>query len=357
MRRLSLSIMLCIVLLFSLLVPVVAADTATLTIEPDKTQVTMDGTETKITYTITVTPPAGKEIGVFSFRLKPSGDMTLPQSFRIDGEKVISYNTPELEYDQNEGTGVFRTFEYTPDSNFFAAVGTTEENRMKTEAKILTITATIPAGSSGVYAMDAEFTVAPDGSGDSYIGKVVSSPVTVTDPNAKEPTSPGVVISDLDQPTAGEKPDKDVTVTTGGDVETETTWYCDGEKMADDAFTPGHTYTVVVHVKTNGATFDPQVYTNQGYTLNRISDTELELRRSFLVEEKFTQGLTEEEAQVQISAAEANPTESVEVTAPTLETPTSPQSDEKSPWTVPLILSGIFVAAGAALVLWKRKRH
>ena len=315
MRRLLLSMLLPMALLFSLLVPVVAADTATLTIEPDKTQITADGTETKITYTITVTPPAGKEIGVFSFRLKPSGDMTLPQSYSEDGQQVITYIANDLVYDIVTEKGVFKTYEYTPESNFFAAVGSREGHRMTHEAQIMTITASIPAGSSGVYAMDAEFTVAPDGSGESYIGRVDTTPVVVTDPNAGSSGEKTVVISDQDEPVAGQRPDTEIKVDTGGNgtVKTTTKWFCDGKELTGEAsFEPGHVYTVEIHVKMDGGKFDTQVYANSGYSVERVSDTEVILKRSYHVEENYTQTMTEEEAaaQLQTGTAAELPTES-----------------------------------------------
>lgn len=156
-----------------------AEDTATLTITPDKTEVTADGSAVQVKFTVTVSPPEGKELGVFSFRLKPSGDMTLPGSFKENGEAVITYAKNTLPYDVTTGKGVFRTYEYTPGSCFFAAVGSTEGNRMTEGAEILTITATIPAGSTGTFTLDAEFVAAPDGSGATYTPKVDSTPVTV----------------------------------------------------------------------------------------------------------------------------------------------------------------------------------
>ena len=156
-----------------------AEDTATLTITPDKTEVTANGSAVQVKFTITVTPPEGRELGVFSFRLKPSGGMTLPERFKENGEAVITYAVNDLPYDVTTGKGVFRTYEYTPGSCFFAAVGSTEGNRMTEGAEILTITATIPAGSTGTFTLDAEFVAAPDGSGATYTPKVDSTPVTV----------------------------------------------------------------------------------------------------------------------------------------------------------------------------------
>ena len=178
MRKLICAV-LSVLLLLGAVATAWAEDTATLTITPDKTEVTADGNDIQVVFTVTVAPPQGKELGVFSFRLKPSGTMTLPKSFKVDGERVITYESLDLEYDINTDKGVFRTYEYTPGSCFFAAVGSTEGNRMTASAEILTITATIPAGSTGTFTLDAEFVAAPDGSGATYTPKVDSTPVTV----------------------------------------------------------------------------------------------------------------------------------------------------------------------------------
>lgn len=170
---------LSVILLLGTAVTAWAEDTATLTITPDKTEVTANGSAVQVKFTITVMPPEGRELGVFSFRLKPSGGMTLPGSFKENGEAVITYAVNDLPYDVTTGKGVFRTYEYTPGSCFFAAVGSTEGNRMTASAEILTITATIPAGSTGTFTLDAEFVAAPDGSGATYTPKVDSTPVTV----------------------------------------------------------------------------------------------------------------------------------------------------------------------------------
>jgi len=351
MKKILSAAILIFCLLAGSVIPAMAADTATLSIIPDKTEVTADGQNIQITYTITVTPPEGKEIGVFSFRLEPSGDMTLPQSMKVDGEKVVTVNTGTLRYNSGTGEGVFKTFEYTPESNFFAAVGSLEGNRMTAEAQIMTIVATIPAGSSGAYALNAEFTVAPDGSGVSYAGKVVSPTVTITDPDATSSGSGTVIVSDLDDPTPGDKPDTDVTVDTGsGDnVDTETTWYVDGEPMGeDDTIESGHVYTVVTHVTTDG-TFDESVYTNAGYTVKRISDKELEVTRRYYVAEGYTQVLTEEEA----ASVEGESSQAAEKEAAEKET-AGARSPAKRVWVPVCIGAGVVVLAVVLLLLRKR---
>lgn len=323
MRKGVCALWLCIILAILLAVPAAAADTATLTITPDKTALTADGAAQQITYTVTVTPPPGKEIGVFSFRLKPSGDMQLPTAFKEGDQRVITYESPDLEYNINTDSGVFRTYEYTPESRFFAAVGSLAEKRMKDEAKILTITATVPAGSSGAYVLDAEFTAAPDGSGESYIARVDTAPVMVTAPDAASEKDGGgkkagsVMITGLPAPAAGQQPGTEAQVTAELPVPPEitVTWYCDGAELTDQVFLPGHVYTVVLRVTAVEGGFDPAVYTNGGYTLRRISDTELELRRSFSVEESYTRPLEEAEASPVPEALPPRETDSREETA------------------------------------------
>lgn len=307
------TICLAVCLLLSVTVTAAAADTATLTITPDRTEITSDGSATKITYTITVTPPAGKEIGVFSFRLRPSGQMVLPQTFSENGETVITYADSGLRYDVTTGAGVFRTYEYTPESAFFAAVGTTPDNRMAEAAEIMTITATVPAGVTGAFMMDADFTVAPDGSGNSYTPLVRCEPVVITAPGGTSgggETSGGtnVAVSELDRPEAGKKPDTQVKVTAPGEPEVTTSWTEDGAAIDGSAsFRPGHVYRVTIRVKTNGAAFDTSVYTNAGYTVERISDTELLIYRSFQVEDTYTRDVTEEEAAELVESIQTQP--------------------------------------------------
>lgn len=138
--------------------------------------------------------------------------MTLPKSFKVDGERVITYESLDLEYDINTDKGVFRTYEYTPGSCFFAAVGSSEGRRMTESAAILTITATIPAGSTGTFTLDAEFVAAPDGSGTTYTPRVDSTPVTVKGTGGSGgPGGSGGSNSaekpETGEPTSGETPD------------------------------------------------------------------------------------------------------------------------------------------------------
>lgn len=159
--------------------------TAKLTITPTDTKVS--GDTATVTYSVTVTPPEGKELGVFSVQLQPSDGMTLAKGWEDSkGNRVINY-VDDLTFNKYQPDGVFATFDYTPQTGYFAAVGTTPERRMSKEATILTIQATMPANKDGTYTLNAEFIAALDGSGDVYTAQVSTTPVTIS--NGKEPVA------------------------------------------------------------------------------------------------------------------------------------------------------------------------
>lgn len=155
--------------------------TARLTIAPTETKIS--GDTATVTYAVTVTPPEGKELGVFSIQLQPSDGMTLAQ----DG-KGITFGDGNLTYNAATGKGIFATYGYTPQTGYFAAVGTTPERRMSDEATVLTIQATMPADKAGTYTLGAEFIAALDGSGDTYTARVSTTPVTIS-AAGKEPVA------------------------------------------------------------------------------------------------------------------------------------------------------------------------
>ena len=152
--------------------------TAKLTITPTEPKVS--GDTATVTYELTVTPPEGKELGVFSIQLQPSEGMELAENFSSGNEKTITYGDGKLKYDEVSKTGIFAIYAYTPQTGYFAAVGTTPERRMSQEAKVLTIQATMPADKAGTYTLNAEFIAALDGSGDVYTAQVSTTPVTVS---------------------------------------------------------------------------------------------------------------------------------------------------------------------------------
>lgn len=183
MKRIGNRILLTLVtaLLLALLTATAWADTipgtAKLTITPTDTKV--NGDTATVTYSVTVTPPEGKELGVFSIQFQPSDGMTLAKEFNAGGQKTITYGDGKMKYDNETGTGIFATYAYTPETGYFAAVGTTPERRMSQEATILTIQATMPANKDGTYTLGAEFIAALDGSGDVYTARVSTTPVTI----------------------------------------------------------------------------------------------------------------------------------------------------------------------------------
>lgn len=178
--------------------------TAKCTITPTDTKV--DGNTATVTYSVTVTPPEGKELGVFSVRLQPSEGMTLAKDWKdASGNRTIGF-VDDLTYNQSRPNGIFATFDYTPETGYFAAVGTTPERRMSEKATILTIQATMPADKAGTYTLGAEFIAALDGSGDVYTARVETNPVTISgkkDAPVIDET-PVVTETDADTPAASD---------------------------------------------------------------------------------------------------------------------------------------------------------
>ena len=205
--RLLRALLLAVGMTLGLTAWVLAAGPATLTITPDKTEVTSDGSAVEVTYTISVAPPKGEEIGVFSFRLQPPEGMSLPTQFKVDGQRVIEYADNGLPYSVLTESGVFRTYEYTPGSCYFAAVGSSEDNRMKDAAQILAIKATIQAGRAGTFRLDADFLAARDGSGEVYPVKVDTPPVTVTVPGQVADNKSAGSSDTSETPSPGSDPD------------------------------------------------------------------------------------------------------------------------------------------------------
>lgn len=179
--------------------------TAKCTITPSDTRVS--GNTATVTYTITVTPPQGQQLGVFSVQLQPSQGLTLATSWEdANGNPLIDY-VDDLIYNDSTRQGIFATYGYTAKTGYFAAVGTTPDRRMSDEATILTIQATMPADKAGTYTLNAEFIAALDGSGDVYTAQVITTPVTISAPG-QTPTvdkTPVITETNADTPTSGSK--------------------------------------------------------------------------------------------------------------------------------------------------------
>ena len=171
-------------MIFSLTVLPVHADVVegegTLTITPSITSAEAGADAIEVTYTIKVTPPEGKKVGGFSFKLSAPEGMSLPTKFKDGGATKIAYlNKGELEYSQEEETGIFENYSYTPSTGTFIANGTEASRMMGTEYEILKIVTTIEAGKAGSFTLTApDFEIYPNGT-DKYTPKVVTTPVVV----------------------------------------------------------------------------------------------------------------------------------------------------------------------------------
>ena len=192
--------------------------TAKLTITPTETKVS--GDTATVTYSVTVTPPEGKALGVFSVQLQPSVGMTLAQD-----ASGLTYGDGNLGYSAIDRTGIFEMYGYTASTGYFAAVGTTPDRRMTEEATILTIQATMPANKNGVYTLNAEFIAALDGSGDVYTAQVITTPVAISNGQEPQPEkTPVITETDGDDlaAAANTAPDGNAAGGSGKEVATDT---------------------------------------------------------------------------------------------------------------------------------------
>lgn len=93
--------------------------------------------------------------------------------------RLLIWNKGELEYSQEEETGIFENYSYTPSTGTFIANGTEASRMMETEYEILKIVTTIEAGKAGSFTLTApDFEIYPNGT-DKYTPKVVTTPVVV----------------------------------------------------------------------------------------------------------------------------------------------------------------------------------
>ena len=189
MKKRLISLLLTVAMLLPLVVvptnAALVAGTGTLTITPNVTSVPGSASAPiEVIYTIKVTPPAEGPVGEFHFNLKAPDGMTLsevklkPQAGNKGGDGYW-VNMNDLWYNPTTEEGIFETFEYTPSSKYFQAFGTSATRNMTAEADIMTIKATIAAGKTGNFTLDAENVgINKDGT-DSYSVDVKTTPVTV----------------------------------------------------------------------------------------------------------------------------------------------------------------------------------
>ncbi len=168
-------------------------DKVVITITPEFTEYPVSATlDVKIKYTISIKPPEGEYLGFFQFKLLPSDGLTLATN--EDAESGYFINKENI-YDDVSGDGIYLAFEYNPETAGIFATGTIPPNindalvpRVQyDEIEIMSIVATVPAGSEGVYTLSVSETVQDLVAGMSAVSQyslddieVVTTPVSVS---------------------------------------------------------------------------------------------------------------------------------------------------------------------------------
>jgi len=198
-----LSLVLSLVMLLGLVVPVSAEDTifegngtlkdktAAFTIEADKTTLYDNGGEQIVRFHIYAESKANVPIRAFQFTLEPSANLTLATELAADnaGFNYAYQNTGKLINSPSNMDGMYRRFEYTPDSRYFGAAGT-DEGKGITEEKteIMTIMGKVNGvddytlSMTGVVAGNGD---APDKVTQSFTSTVAGATVTVKPENER----------------------------------------------------------------------------------------------------------------------------------------------------------------------------
>lgn len=191
-----LSLVLSLVMLLSMVVPVSAEDTifegngtlkdktAAFTIEADKTTLYDNGEEQIVKFHIYVESVDNVPIRAFQFTLVPSANLTLATELAADnaGFNYAYQNTGKLINSPSNMDGMYRRFEYTPDSRYFGAAGTDEGKGITTKTEIMTIMGKVNGvgdytlSMSGVVAGNGD---APDKVTQSFTSTVAGATVTV----------------------------------------------------------------------------------------------------------------------------------------------------------------------------------
>ena len=302
MKKRWVSLLLTFTMLLSLVVvPANAAvvdGTATLTITPDKTEVMGGSNDVEIIYTITLTPPTGKPVGPFQFTLVAPEGMTLSEteldSYEDSDKGGNGYwvNANELEYDKKAKTGIYGTIEYTADTHKMGAYGL-DNRSLTSEVDVMTIKATVAAGYTGSFTLEAsDVTVGVNGT-DEYSVSVSTTSVTVV----KAPIA--AANATMAAPTKGQAFPS--TVAAGATSYTASVaWFTDEActKAAGDTVRGGQTYYAKITLTpdtANGESFADSVSVTVGennYTCARDTDGSVAAVVSFTTEARVLDGIT-----------------------------------------------------------------
>ncbi len=196
-----LSLVLSLVMLLGLVVPVSAEDTifkgngtlkdktVAFTIEADKTTLYGEG-EQSVKFHIYAKSVDNVPIRAFQFTLEPSANLTLATELAADnaGFNYAYQNTGKLINSPSNMDGMYRRFEYTPDSRYFGAAGTDEGKGITTKTEIMTIMGKVKG--EGSYTLSMTGVVAGNGDApnsvtQSFTSTVAGATVTVKPENER----------------------------------------------------------------------------------------------------------------------------------------------------------------------------
>ena len=186
-RIISLLLSVAMILSFAVFPASAAGEDVTLKITPDKTTIDTSAGDVVVEYTISVeVKDSSVKIGGMQFGLNPPSGMTLPTKFKDGSNTLISYiNKPEWQYNSEEETGIFQTFEYTPTTNIFIASGTTADRNLHENKDLMKIRVTIAKGTTGSLKLTDGLPGTPtvfskiDGGAVKWSYTVETTPVTV----------------------------------------------------------------------------------------------------------------------------------------------------------------------------------
>lgn len=197
-----LSLVLSLVMLLSLVVPVSAEGTypgsgtlkdktAAFTIEADDTTLYDNGGEQIVKFHIYAASVDNVPIRAFQFTLVPSANLTLATELAADnvGFNYAYQNTGKLINSPSNMDGMYRRFEYTPDSRYFGAAGT-DEGKGITEEKTEIMTIMGKVNGVGDYTLSMSGVVAgnddaPDKVTQRFTSTVAGATVTVKPGSAR----------------------------------------------------------------------------------------------------------------------------------------------------------------------------
>ena len=204
-----LSLVLSLVMLLSLVVPVsaegtypgsgdLAGKTAAFTIEADKTTLYGEG-EQIVKFHIYVESVDNVPIRAFQFTLEPSANLTLATELAADnaGFNYSYQNTGKLINSPSNMDGMYRRFEYTPDSRYFGAAGT-DEGKGITEEKTEIMTIMGKVNGMGDYTLSMTGVVAGNGDAPDKVTQKFTSTVegaTVTVKTESERPQPNLSLT------------------------------------------------------------------------------------------------------------------------------------------------------------------